>query len=94
MPLDRRVEFKAVLQRGNRLQLPKLVRWRHKLETDQILRVSVAVANMFGNWESFLARMDKSGRITVPSLVLGQLGGRRPGINLTGEVFKVLLEPA
>jgi hypothetical protein len=35
LPLTERVEFKAVLQKGNRVQIPKLVRWRFKLETDQ-----------------------------------------------------------
>ena len=94
MPLDRRVEFKARLQKGNRVQLPKPVRWRYKLETDQTLKVGVTVANMFCGWESFFARMDKSGRITIPKFTLKQLGNSRPNMNLKGVVFKVLLEPA
>lgn len=89
------MEFKARLQKGNRVQLPKPVRWRYKLETDQTLKVGVTVANMFcAGWESFFARMDKSGRITIPKLTLKQLGNSRPNINLTGMVFKVWLEPA
>jgi len=94
MPLDGRVQFKARLQKGNRVQLPKLVRWRYKLDTDQTLRVGVTVVNMFCGWETFFARMDKSGRITVPKLVLKQLGNSRPNINLTGMVFTVMIEPA
>ena len=31
MPLTERVKFKTVLQKGNRVQLPKLVRWEYKL---------------------------------------------------------------
>ena len=47
MPLTERVDFKAVLQKGNRVQLPKLVRWRFKLETSQVLKVTVTAVNVF-----------------------------------------------
>jgi len=94
VPLNERVEFKAVLQKGNRVQLPKLVRRQFKLETDQILKVSVTAVNVFGGWETYYARMDKSGRITIPKLVLKQLGSRRPDVNLIGAVMMVKLEPA
>ena len=40
-PLTEAVEFKTVLQKGNRVQPPKLIRWKFKLETDQILKVTV-----------------------------------------------------
>jgi len=65
MPLTRKVSFKTVLQRGNRIQLPKLVRWKYKLEQDQVLKVTVTAASVFAGWETFYARMDKSGRITI-----------------------------
>ena len=94
MPLTERVEFKARLQRGNRVQLPKLVRWRFKLETSQTLKVSGIIVNFFGGWETFYARMDKSGRITITKLILKQLGSNRPDISLTGMVMLVRLEPA
>jgi bifunctional DNA-binding transcriptional regulator/antitoxin component of YhaV-PrlF toxin-antitoxin module len=94
LPLTERVEFKAVLQKGNRVQIPKLVRWRFKLETDQVLKVSVTVLNLFGGWETFYANMDKSGRITIPKLVLKQLGSLRKDVNLVGAVLRVWLEPA
>lgn len=32
---------------GNRVQLPKLVRWRYKLESDKVLKVEVSVV---GAW--------------------------------------------
>jgi len=94
MPLTERVEFKAALQKGNRVQLPKLVRWRFKLETSQILRVSVTAVNMFSGWETFYAKMDKSGRITIPKLALRELGSRRPDVSLIGAVMIIRLEPA
>jgi len=94
VPLTERVEFKAALQKGNRVQLPKLVRWRFKLETDQTLKVSVTAVNVFGGWETFYARMDKSGRITIPKLTLRQLGSRRPDVNLTGAIMMLRLEPS
>jgi len=59
VPLTERVEFKAVLQKGNRVQLPKLVRWRFKLETSQILKVTVTAVNVFGGWETFYGKISK-----------------------------------
>ena len=95
MLLTERVDFKAVLQKGNRVQLPKLVRWRFKLETSQVLKVTVTAVNVFGGWETFYGRMDKSGRMTIPKLVLKQLQNRRRDIqSFTGAVFEVRLEPA
>jgi len=94
VPLTERVDFKAVLQKGNRVQLPKLVRWRFKLESNQVLKVNVTAVNVFGGWETFYGKMDKSGRITIPKLVLKQVGSRRQDISLTGAVFMVQLEPA
>ena len=41
MPLTQKVSFKTMLQKGNRVQLPKLIRWKFKLETSQILKVTV-----------------------------------------------------
>jgi len=95
MPLTERVEFKARLQKGNRVQLPKLVRWQFKLETNQVLKVTVTAINVFGGWETFYGRMDKSGRMSIPGLVLKQLLSRRRDLqSLTGAVMEVRLEPA
>ena len=95
LPLTERVEFKTLLQKGNRLQIPKLVRWKYKLESSQVLRVSVAAAGKLGSWETFHGRMDKSGRITISSLIQKQLLQRAPGMqSLTGTVVLVKLEPA
>jgi hypothetical protein len=44
--------------------------------------------------ENFYAKMDKSGRITIPKLTLKLLGSLRPEVSLTGAVMLVQLEPA
>jgi hypothetical protein len=67
LPLTEQVEFQTALQRGNRVQVPKLVRWRFKLESDQVLKVSVWADVI--SWKTFYACMDKSGRITVPKVI-------------------------
>ena len=95
LPLTERVEFKTLLQKGNRLQIPKLVRWKYKLESTQVLKVSVAAAGKLGSWETFHGQIDKSGRITVSRLIQEQLLRRTPGMqSLTGTVVSVSIEPA
>jgi len=95
VPLTERVDFKAVLQKGNRVQLPKLVRWQFKLETSQVLKVTVTAVNVFGSWEAFFGKMDKSGRITIPKLALKQIQSRRRDLqSLTGAIMEVRVEPA
>jgi bifunctional DNA-binding transcriptional regulator/antitoxin component of YhaV-PrlF toxin-antitoxin module len=93
VPLTESVSFKAVLQKGNRVQVPKLVRWKFKLEQDQVLKVSVTAEPLYG-WEKFYAKMDKSGRITIPKLTLKLLENRADKQNLTGAVLEVELCPA
>jgi len=95
VPLTERMDFKATLQKGNRVQLPKLVRWRFKLETSQVLKVTVTAVNVFGGWETFYGKMDKSGRLTIPKLALKQLQNRRRDLqSLTGTIMEVRIEPA
>lgn len=95
MPLTEPVNFKTMLQKGNRIQLPKLVRWRFKLEPNQVLKVTLTATNVFGAWEIFYARMDKSGRITIPKLTLELLQSKtHEKQSLTGAVMEVRLEPA
>lgn len=95
MPLTETVNFKTVVQKGNRVQLPKLVRWKYKLEIDQVLKVTVTVATIFCGYETFYARMDKSGRITITELTLKLLQSRtHEKQSLTGAVMEVRLEPS
>ena len=94
MPLTECVEFKTVLQKGDRVQVPKLVRWEYKLESTQTLRVSVWATGTIGGWETFYSQMDKRGRITVPRLIQRELLGTAPVLrSLVGEVVHVQSEP-
>ena len=90
------VSFKALLQRGNRVQVPRLVRWQFKLEVTQVLKVTVRIETEFSSVsESFYARMSGDGRITVPLLALVLLQKRvNANKSLTGFVFEVKIEPA
>ena len=92
MPLTESVSFKVVLQRGNRVQVPRLFRWQYRMEADQVLKVYVGVEGSFGG-EWFLARMTKDGRLTIPKLTLKLLqeGGEE---SLEGSVLEVTVEPA
>lgn len=81
-----------MLQRGNRVQVPKLVRWQFKLGSVQVLKVTVDVVNVCGSRQIFYARMGKDGRITVPRLQRELLRGREQSV--VGYVMEVTLEPA
>jgi len=92
MPLTQKVTFKTMLQRGNRVQVPRLIRWQFKMETDQVLKVGVNAISMWTSWQFFYAKMSKDGRILIPKLTLALLRSEKP--NLAGYVMEVTLEPA
>ena len=92
MPLTEKMSFQAMLQRGNRLQVPRVVRWRFKLESDQVLKVTVSCPDASLMGEHFYATMSKDGRIVVPKLILAVLARFKP--SLEGYAFRVILEPS
>jgi bifunctional DNA-binding transcriptional regulator/antitoxin component of YhaV-PrlF toxin-antitoxin module len=92
--LTEAVSFKTRLQRGNRVQVPKLIRGQFKLEASQVLRVMVCLVDVRMSWETFYGKMDKSGRITIPKLALSLLQSRVDPQSLIGAVMEVSLEPA
>jgi hypothetical protein len=92
MPLTEKVSFKAVLQKGNRVQVPRLIRWQFKMDSAQVLKVSVTAVNVYTGWQIFYAKMGKDGRITVPRLQRELMRGREQ--SLVGYVMEVTLEPA
>ncbi len=93
MLLTEKVKFEARLQRGNRVQVPKMVRWRFKLESYQILEVTIS---LIGVWSlsprNFLTRMSKDGRIVIPKQTLYLL--RHDRSNLEGYMLGVTLAPS
>ena len=70
MPLTTRVSFEMLLEKGNRLQIPKLIQWQFKMEQNQVLRVGVSPKRIWGGPKFFYAKMDKQGRILIPKLML------------------------
>lgn len=92
LPLTESVVFKAVLQSGNKVQVPRLLRWRYRMEPDQVLSVEVRSLE-FSGCERFLGRMRRDGRLTIPLLTLKLLRGDEEG-NLEGCVLEVTLEPS
>jgi bifunctional DNA-binding transcriptional regulator/antitoxin component of YhaV-PrlF toxin-antitoxin module len=77
MPLTQKVSFKTVLQRGNRVQVPKLVRWQFKMDTEQVLKVAVNAVKVWSGGQFFYAKMGKDGRISLPKLQRELLRGRK-----------------
>ena len=92
MPLTQKVTFKTLLQRGNRVQVPKLIRWQFKIETDQVLNVGVSCLGSWRPVQFFYANMGKDGRIYIPELVLAFFQDEKRQ-SLAGSVFEVTLEP-
>jgi bifunctional DNA-binding transcriptional regulator/antitoxin component of YhaV-PrlF toxin-antitoxin module len=90
LPPTQSVTFKARLQEGNRIQIPKLVRHRYKLEPQQILVASVATFPSF-SWEEFHTRMTRDGHIVIPRLTLQLLEGADG--SLVGRVLEIQLKP-
>lgn len=75
--------------------MPRHVRWQFKLEASQVLKVMVCPVDGRLRWETFYARMDESGYVTVPKLIQKLLLKIAPNQqSLTREAVPVRLEPA
>ena len=79
------------MRKQNRLQVPKLVREQYKLESSEVLKVTVTIAGTLGIRESFLARMQKHGQIQIPDLTMALLKRDKP--SLEGLIMEITLEP-
>ena len=91
MPLNQNVIFKTALQKRGRLQVPKVIRWKYKLEPTDVFRVTVTIVGVLGVRESFLAKMHRNGRLVIPKLTMTLLKRNEP--SLEGCVMEVILEP-
>lgn len=90
--LTEKVSFKAMFQRGNRIQVPKRVRWYFKMDSSQVLKVSLKVAGAFTGRESFYAQMGKDGRITIPTIQRELLTPNNEN-SLEHHIIEATLEP-
>ena len=90
MPLTRRVSFKRPLEKGNKVQVPKTIRWQFKMENDQVLYVQIG--GLGRGWEYFYGKMSKDGRIHVPKEVLFAVSGTNE--SLAHNLVDISIEPA
>ena len=61
MPLTEKVSFRDRLQRGNGIQVSKIVRWQFKMEPDQALKIDLNVVNVFSAGSSSTERWARTG---------------------------------
>jgi hypothetical protein len=87
------VEFKAVLQRGIRIQVPRLIRWSYKMEPSQVLKVSVRFEESWRSEQKFFVQMSKDGRMYIPKVALGLLKAAFEGESIVGAVVVVQMRP-
>jgi hypothetical protein len=91
LPLTERVSFKTRFQCGGRLQVSKYVRWRFKLESDQILAVHINVPSVWDASQSFLCTMTKDGRINIPKVILELISIKTTDFD--GRIVEVSIQP-
>jgi len=91
MPLTQKVSFKTVLQRGNRVQVSKLIRWQFKMGTKQVLKVAVNGCQRVERRIKLLRKKGQRRTHNLPKLNANCCRGRKQ--NLTRYVMEVTLEP-
>ena len=92
MPLTEKVTYTTILQSGNKIQIPKLIRWRFKIEPNQALKIGVNFTDLHKGWEFFYTKMRNEGRITIPKLILCLFADEKT--TLAGYVLEIIIEPA
>jgi hypothetical protein len=92
VPLDQKVTFPAIFEKGNRVQVPKVIMWQFKMEQTQLLKVGVSIKGTL-DFQYFYARMDKQGRLHIPKLTL-IIMAKEEKPNIAGQILEVKLEPA
>jgi bifunctional DNA-binding transcriptional regulator/antitoxin component of YhaV-PrlF toxin-antitoxin module len=73
------------------VQVPKYVRWHYRLESTQILEVTVSILGVWRPPQSFLSRISKDGRIVIPKLAIALFKDGK--FNLDNPVAEVRLDP-
>ena len=92
MPLTEKVVFTATLQAASKIQVPKVICWRFKMEVGQAIKVGVNFLELHKGWQFFYTKMRKDGRLAIPKLVLSLFADENT--ILAGSVVEVILEPA
>jgi bifunctional DNA-binding transcriptional regulator/antitoxin component of YhaV-PrlF toxin-antitoxin module len=71
---------KQHFRNAHRLQVPKLIRWKYKLEPTEILKATITIVGVLGVRESFLATVHKDGRLVIPKLTMTLLKRNEPSL--------------
>jgi len=69
MPLTEKITFKTKLLREHRIQVPKNAIDHYKLETNQLLKTTISISNIWETPQTFLTKIRKNGRIRIPSVM-------------------------
>lgn len=77
-------EFVGRLQKGNRVQVPVLIRWKNKLEPGEVLEVSICADYGDG---SFYAKLGVDGRFIIPKIIRERIKAE------PGDMLEVTLSP-
>jgi len=77
MRKDDTIQFLALLQAENRIQIPIEIRQHRKLESGRFLRIKI----------EFIARLSSDGRITVPWEIRWKLETK------PGQMMRIFLHP-
>jgi len=56
-----RLRFKTMLQKGNPVQVPKMIRWRCRIDSEKVPKVNVTAVSVYSVRESFYGQMGKDG---------------------------------
>jgi hypothetical protein len=92
MPLAEKVVFTTTLECLGKVQVPKVVRWRFKMENNQALKIGINFLELHKGWQFFYAKMRKDGRISIPKLALSFFEDEKT--SLAGNSLEVMIEPA
>ncbi len=88
------MSFKTALRRRSRIQVPRLLRWEFKLESSQVLEVSVNFKDEWRSKQTFYAQITGDGRINLPKFVCSQLQEDYGEGDMTGAIVEVELSPS
>jgi hypothetical protein len=91
VPLTEKVTFQRAIEKSNLVQVPKLIRWQFKLESNQVLKVSIDVLSLGRDSQFFYAKMGKDGRIRIPKDTVRVLQGEET--SLANYIMEITLEP-
>jgi len=88
MRKDDTIQFLALLQAENRIQIPIEIRHHLKLESGRFLRIKIESTSKWSPIkEEFFARLSSDGRITVPWEIRWKLETK------PGQMMRIFLDP-